>query len=414
MKHAKHAGRALLVLALLLSLFSIPALAADAELDCRSVYCFSPLDFQADAEHELMGVYVSSVPSALACTIRYGARALRAGDVLPAQALGQLILTPAKGAEAESQLIYSPITSAGLGAAQTLRFRIRAGANEAPVTQDSSFETYKNIANTGTLKASDPEGGALTYTLVKEPKRGTVTLNQDGSFLYTPKQNKVGKDRFVYTATDASGSVSEEATVTVKIVKPTDKALYADMAGDRAEYEAMWLKEQGVYTGKTVAGSLCFDPDGAVTRGEFLVMAMKVLGAEPDGAALTSGFADEPDTPSWMRPYIVSALKAGMISGVTSTDGMVFRPAAALTKAEAAVMLQNVLHLPEADTAKVFSVGTDAADVPAWAESAVNTLEEAGVSLPMETSADTISRRETAELLYEVWSLEKAVPPASE
>ena len=44
-----------------------------------------------------------------------------------------------------------------------------------------------------------------------------------------------------------------------------------------------------------------------VSRGEFLVMAMRVLGMEPDAAVLTSGFADEAATAAWMRPYITAA-----------------------------------------------------------------------------------------------------------
>ena len=93
------------------------------------------------------------------------------------------------------------------------------------------LETYKNIANTGALDARDPEGDTLTYQLVKEPKRGTVELSPDGSFTYTPAQNKVGKDVFTYTATDSAGNVSNAATVTVKIVKPTDRAMYQDLSG---------------------------------------------------------------------------------------------------------------------------------------------------------------------------------------
>ena len=412
MKHVKFAGRALLVLGLLLAL-SAAALAAAVRVDRTCSYCFSQADFLSGSE-TLDGIYLSAVPSQLVGRLRYGARTLRAGDVLPAGALNLLVLEPTADAEAEDAVVYRPIANGVLGAARELKLRILSGQNKSPVAENSSFETYKNIANTGTLKASDPEGDALTYTLVKEPKRGTVALHADGSFTYTPLENKVGKDKFVFTAADRAGNVSEEATVTVKIVKPTDKAMYADMAGDSAEYAAMWLKEQGVYTGQRVAGSLCFCPDDTVTRGEFLVMAMKLLGTEPDGAALSTGFADEADTPAWMQPYLAAAFKNGMIAGVSSQNGMVFRPTAALTKAEAAVMLQNILLLPESDTASVFAVGSDAGAVPAWAAEAVNSLEAAGIRLPMETSADTISRRETAGLLFEVRALSASAAAKSE
>ena len=264
------------------------------------------------------------------------------------------------------------------------------------------LETYKNIANTGALDARDPEGDTLTYQLVKEPKRGTVELSPDGSFTYTPAQNKVGKDVFTYTATDSAGNVSNAATVTVKIVKPTDRAMYQDLSGDSLAYTAMWLKDKGVYTGKRIAGNLCFEPESTLTRGEFLVMAMKLLGAEPESARLTSGVADENQTPAWMRPYIVSAFKSGMISGVTSPGGMVFRPESNLTRAEAAVMLQNILQLPQPQEAAVFA--EDSA-VPVWAQASVSALNEAGIIIPVTTSAENLTRREAAELLFECWTL---------
>jgi hypothetical protein len=400
LKHASTIGRALLVLSLLLIL-GAGVEAADVRVESTDRYCFSQADFISDGE-TIEGVYVCSVPSSAVGSIRCGARTLCAGDVLPAGMLNQLVLEPGSGSEPSGSLFYRPIANGTLGESKELKLRILSGENLAPVAESSSFETYKNVANTGTLKASDPEGDALTYTLVKEPKRGTVTLGSDGSFIYTPLQNKVGRDKFVFTASDQAGNVSQEATVTIKIVKPTDKAMYADLSGDSAEYAAMWLKERGIYKGQSVAGSLCFCPDSSVTRGEFLVMAMKLLGEKPDGQVLATGFADESATPVWMQPYLAAAFKNGVISGVNSDGGMVFRPDAALTKAEAAVMLQNILRLPESDAASVFAIGSDADAVPAWAARAVNTLHSAGIVLPAETSADTISRREAAELLMKV------------
>ena len=64
----------------------------------------------------------------------------------------------------------------------------------------------------------------------------------DGSFIYTPKKNKVGVDSFTYTATDASGKVSREATVTIQILKPTDARQYTDTVGLDCRFEAEWLK----------------------------------------------------------------------------------------------------------------------------------------------------------------------------
>lgn len=400
MKHRYHLGRKLAALTLVLLVFASSAQALELRVSSPDGLALSAEVFSENEAFE--GVYVASVPSQLDAEVSLGARTLRAGDVLDRSMLSQLLVLPAENRDASCELIYCPIEGGEVQPSRALELSILTGKNEAPVCRDVKFETYKNIANTGVLSASDPEGDTLTYQLVKEPKRGTVDIAPDGSFTYTPAQNKVGKDVFTYTATDSAGNVSNVANVTVKIVKPTDKAMYQDLAGDTLAYTAMWLKDRGVYTGKRIAGNLCFEPEGTLTRGEFLVMAMKLLGAELESARLTSGFADESKTPAWMRPYIVSAFKSGMVSGVTSPDGMVFRPSSNLTRAEAAVMLQNILDLPQSQEAAVFS--EDCA-VPVWAQASVSALESAGISIPVTTSAENLTRREAAELLYECWTL---------
>ena len=400
MKHRYHLGRKLAALTLVLLVFASSAQALELRVSSLDGLALSAEVFSENEAFE--GVYVASVPSQLDAEVSLGARTLRAGDVLDRSMLSQLLVLPAENRDASCELVYCPIEGGEVQPSRALELSILTGKNEAPVCRDVKFETYKNIANTGVLSASDPEGDTLTYQLVKEPKRGTVDIAPDGSFTYTPAQNKVGKDVFTYTATDSAGNVSNVANVTVKIVKPTDKAMYQDLAGDTLAYTAMWLKDRGVYTGKRIAGNLCFEPEGTLTRGEFLVMAMKLLGAEPESARLTSGFADESKTPAWMRPYIVSAFKSGMVSGVTSPDGRVFRPSSNLTRAEAAVMLQNILDLPQSQEAAVFS--EDCA-VPVWAQASVSALESAGISIPVTTSAENLTRREAAELLYECWTL---------
>ena len=400
MKHRYHLGRKLAALTLVLLVFASSAQALELRVSSPDGLALSAEVFSES--DTLEGVYVASVPSQLDAEVSLGARTLRAGDVLDRSMLSQLLVLPAENRDASCELVYCPIEGGEVQPSRALELSILTGKNEAPVCRDVKLETYKNIANTGALDARDPEGDTLTYQLVKEPKRGTVDIAPDGGFTYTPAQNKVGKDVFTYTATDSAGNVSNVANVTVKIVKPTDKAMYQDLAGDTLAYTAMWLKDRGVYTGKRIAGNLCFEPEGTLTRGEFLVMAMKLLGAEPESARLTSGFADESKTPAWMRPYIVSAFKSGMVSGVTSPDGMVFRPSSNLTRAEAAVMLQNILDLPQSQEAAVFS--EDCA-VPVWAQASVSALESAGISIPVTTSAENLTRREAAELLYECWTL---------
>ena len=62
---------------------------------------------------------------------------------------------------------------------------------------------------------SDPNPGAtLTAILVSNPSHGTVTLNSDGSFTYTPTAGYAGTDSFTYEANNGQAN-SNVATVTL-------------------------------------------------------------------------------------------------------------------------------------------------------------------------------------------------------
>ena len=396
----KHTA-ALLALFVLAGSMTLPADAQVRTVDPTAQFCFSQDDFTSAAAD---GIFLTSVPQETLATVRYGSRVLKAGDALPTEALGDLTLEAKCVTAQEVTIGYCTLSDGVLSGVQELKLSILPKEDQPPTAEDGSLETYKNIAGSGTLSAADPEGKPLTYNLVKEPKRGSVELHEDGTFTYTPDKNKVGKDSFTYTVTDSGGNTSQEAKISIEIRKPTDKATYADMDGDPDAFYAMWLKEAGLFTGATVGGNLCFEPEKTVSRGEFLVIVMKLVDAQADETGLTSGFSDEAATPVWLQPYIVSALGSGMISGVSSEDGVVFRPEAALSRAEAAVMLQNVLQLP-APTAKTVFSETDAAAVPAWAADATAALSAAGISLGDTAQADAITRREVAKLLYEVSNL---------
>ena len=396
----KHTA-AILALFVLAGSMTLPVAAQVRTVDPTAQFCFSQDDFTSAAAD---GIFLTSVPQETLAAVRYGSRVLKAGDALPTEALGDLTLEAKCVTAQEVTIGYCTLSDGVLSGVQELKLSILPKEDQPPTAEDGSLETYKNIAGSGTLSAADPEGKPLTYNLVKEPKRGSVELHEDGTFTYTPDKNKVGKDSFTYTVTDSGGNTSEEAKISIEIRKPTDKATYADMDGDPDAFYAMWLKEAGLFTGATVGGNLCFEPEKTVSRGEFLVMVMKLVDAQSDETGLTSGFSDEAATPVWLQPYIVSALGSGMISGVSSEDGVVFRPEAALSRAEAAVMLQNVLQLP-APTAKTVFSETDAAAVPAWAADATAALSAAGISLGDTAQADAITRREVAKLLYEVSNL---------
>ena len=73
--------------------------------------------------------------------------------------------------------------------------------NDPPVSADDTYATDEDTALTiaapGVLaNDSDLDGDALTATVVTGPSHGTLTLNSDGSFTYTPAVNYHGPDSF--------------------------------------------------------------------------------------------------------------------------------------------------------------------------------------------------------------------------
>jgi VCBS repeat-containing protein len=92
--------------------------------------------------------------------------------------------------------------------------------NDAPVAADDAYATDEdvtlNVAAPGVLgNDSDADGDALTAALVSGPGNGTLLLNGDGSFTYTPNANFNGTDGFTYSAGD--GALSDTATVTITV-----------------------------------------------------------------------------------------------------------------------------------------------------------------------------------------------------
>jgi hypothetical protein len=103
--------------------------------------------------------------------------------------------------------LAAPVAGRG-SASSTLTITV-AGANDAPVAVADSFTTNEDtalvIAAPGVLaNDSDVDGDALTSVLVTGPAHGTLTLNANGSFTYTPDANYNGADSFTYKANDGT------------------------------------------------------------------------------------------------------------------------------------------------------------------------------------------------------------------
>lgn len=389
------------ILCLALCLFCSLGLVGGAlalELNCDEEYCFQSADFSED--QTLTGICITGLPDASAGTVMLGRRILRAGDILTADQISQMTFVPLRTEEnVDACVTYLPIYPNRVEADTTMTISIRGKEDKAPVAEDSAIETYKNLPNSGKLKVFDPEDQPMTYSVIRQPRRGSVTIAEDGSFTYTPKKNKVGTDSFTYTATDPAGKVSREATVTVEIMKPSNSQQYTDTVGTPSRFAAEWMKNTGLFIGEQVGGAVCFQPEKAVSRGEFLSMLVNALQMKVESTAEFTGFTD--DAPNWLKPYLAAALRSGMTENWP--DSQVFGASQNITGAEAALLVQNALDL----TVPTVAGKENDTELPVWAENAVTAMQEIGI----EVDADAeLTRAAAAELLYQVARMAGSVP----
>jgi VCBS repeat-containing protein len=107
--------------------------------------------------------------------------------------------------------------------------------NQAPTAAADAYTTAEDTALTAVAPGvlandSDPDGDTLSAVLVLGPSHGTLTLNADGSFLYTPAADYNGSDSFTYRASDSTVE-SSPATVTITVSATNDAPTVAVAAG---------------------------------------------------------------------------------------------------------------------------------------------------------------------------------------
>lgn len=277
----------------------------------------------------------------------------------------------------------------------------------APVAQDVEIRTYRNIPCEGRFLASDSEGEDLTYAVADQPRKGTVTV-MGGDFVYTPKEDAAGADRFTYTATDSAGNSSLPATVTVTIEKTKSGVTYADIGDPASAVAAQCLAEAGIFTGAQIGGQYYFQPDAEVTRSEFLAMALETVGREVTEVTMT-GFCDDESIPTWAKAYAAAGVADGIVQGKTTENGAAFCGEAAISFNEAATVLNRVLDMEDVDLDEWYA---DREAVPSWAAQAVGNMEAVSVlsvgSFGSAAMTAPVTRADAAQMLAAVKTLRQA------
>jgi hypothetical protein len=138
---------------------------------------------------------------------------------------GTFIYTPQPSATGTDTFAYTASDANGVSNVATVTFNI---IPKAPVANNDSYFVTENtplVVNTAAqgilANDTDPAGLLIQVTSVGTfaTSKGSITVNADGTFTYTPNFGATGRDIFQYTASDAF-SVSNTATVSFTIGLP--------------------------------------------------------------------------------------------------------------------------------------------------------------------------------------------------
>lgn len=201
--------------------------------------------------------------------------------------------------------------------------------NHAPVAANDSYSanqgTPLTVAPPGVLaNDTDADSNPLSAVKVGDPAHGTLTLNANGSFTYTPAAGYSGPDSFTYKANDGTAE-SNVATVSITVVSANIGLL------------GYWKFDEG--TGTTAADSSGSVPanNGTLAGGAaFSASAAPITSfANPGALSVSAATSSKVMVPNsginrltntftvmgWVNPSTVSGIQRVISSARTTTSG---------------------------------------------------------------------------------------------
>ena len=222
-----------------------------------------------------------------------------------------------------------------------------------------------------------------------------------GAYRYMPEEGYSGEDSFRYVAVDAYGNYSAAAEVKLRVDVQKNHLVYADMKNSASHVPAISLTERGILSASASGEKSYFYPEKTVSRLDFVVAAMKVIGYDEVAECSATVFDDDADILEGLKGYVHLAQQKGYVCGKIDGEGNLrFSPDDSITRAEAAVILSRMLGKEATGVRQVFA---DAHEVPAWAKDAVDTLATLGVLDSQNGHVEplgTLTRGQTAYMLY--------------
>jgi len=374
-------------------------------LICTDIF-FEKKDFDRSVGAPVDSITITALPPQASGTLMVGNTPAAVNQSISAANLNYLRFVPSDTC-LESTFRFKASAEYSMECAIRCITSVNFAPETDPAEATSALWTQRDISIYGTLHGRDPDGDAITFEITEYPKSGLITLTDPslGNYKYTPYDGFTGADSFRYAVYDRFGNYSEEQIITIKVDKPITELVFADMSEHWAHNAALVMVSDNTMEVTSTGGKIFFNPEENMTREEFLVTVMKGLGAEEIPTCDTV-FADNAKISEKNRGYVDRAYNLGIIRG-SSVDGKIcFNPTEEITRAEAAVILNAILGLESPDTVPVFA---DSSSVPAWAQSSLYALHDAGIlngtDVGTLASSAPMSRAQTAQVLLTIKNL---------
>ena len=222
------------------------------------------------------------------------------------------------------------------------------------------------------------EGNTTTLTATVAPANATnkaVTWSSSNTSVATVDNGKVTAVKAgtaTITVTTADGGKS--AVCEIKVTAKAPEVNFSDVAADAWYVSYVYdLAGKGIINGITPT---TFDPEGKITRGQFVKILAYASGDDLSAYSGDSVFADA--NAHWSKANINWAYTNKIVYGKSDTQ---FAPDANITRQEMAVMIKRyadykAITLPKTNAPITF---TDEAEIAAWAKEAVSAMQQANI-----------------------------------
>lgn len=251
-------------------------------------------------------------------------------------------------------------------------------AEELGINSNASYKKYAGLGTTEKGKASYSISGTLEITPAKTAAELTTVISSavgsgsgNGSGGGVIQGGTKGNPSIAGGSTSSSNSSNQ--TNSSNGQSTASKSGFTDMGSvvTWADEAVTYLALNGIVNGVSENE---FAPNDAVTREQFVKMAVNAAGIKTEGAS--SDFADV-DKNEWYYEYISAGVNAGLINGVSDTE---FGLGKVVTRQDAAVILYRAAQAMgielDGGSAKSFSDKDAVAD---YAEEAVAAMSAAGI-----------------------------------